>query len=242
MAETRIMKKAARQREGGKDVLGRAPGHVVAEEDRKPIVTAWSGMQDYVNCPPDYGTWFKQYLTYTRYLVSQFNIPPSDVEDVVSEIMIRFMERDSLGEFVPTWKTQSKTGRSNFRSYYSRFIVDYAPGKNRNVRRHASRNLLLCDATTDEDGSQTWLDAHAQTETFETAAMEEMAFEALVASLRQKVDPELASTVDAVVALALTGPSVRIAALAERMNCSQRIARQRFAAVRGVLSELVGVS
>jgi len=181
----------------GGDVLGRPIGYVVSPEDRLPIKTSWTGMTDYVNAPPDYGTFFRQYLSYTRFLVSKFGVPSSDLEDVVSDIMTRFLERDSIGVFSNDWASRSATGKSNFRSYYSRFVVTYAQGMNRNVRRHASRNVLICDAPVDDDNRTTCEDEHAPTESFEDTTVQSMDFESLVASLRAQVDPKLSETVDA---------------------------------------------
>jgi hypothetical protein len=225
----------------GGDVLGRPIGYVVSPEDRLPIQTSWTGMTDYVNAPPDYGTFFKQYITYTRFLVSRFGVPPSDLEDVVSDIMTRFLERDSIGVFSGDWDSRSVTGKSNFRSYYSRFVVTYAQGMNRNVRRHSSRNVLICDAPVDDESRATWVDEHAPTESFEDATVRNMDFESLVASLRAQVDPELSATVDAVVELAMGGPTVKVAALARRLSCSQRIAKQNLEQVRDALGGLLAV-
>jgi DNA-directed RNA polymerase specialized sigma24 family protein len=225
----------------GGDVLGRPIGYVVSPEDRLPIKTAWTGMTDYMNAPPDYGTFFKQYLRYTRSLVSRFGVPPSDLEDVVSDIMARFLERDSIGVFSNDWSSRSATGKSNFRSYYSRFIVTYAQGMNRNVRRHANRNVLICDASVDDDNRTTWVDEHAPAESFEDTTVQSMDFETLVASLRAQVDPKLSETVDAVVELAMGGPTVKVAALARKLSCSQRVAKQNLEQVRGALGGLLAV-
>lgn len=223
----------------GGDVLGRPVGHVVPASERLPIQTEWSGMKDYVNAPPDYGTFHKQYLSYTRHLVAQFGVPVSDLDDVVSDIMIRFLERDSIGVFSRDWESRSATGHSNFRSYYSRFVVTYAQGKNRNVRRHGSRYVLICDASVDDDGRTTWLDEHAPTEAFEERATGDMDFEQLVSELRTKVDPTLSDAVDAVVEIAMGEPTIRVAALARKLNVSQRVAKERLDAVRGALGDLV---
>lgn len=225
-----------RARRGGKDVLGRPAGHVVRPEDRLPIVTEWSGMTDYVNAPPDYGTFFKQYKNYTRSLVLQFGVPPSDLEDIVTDIMVRFFERDSLGVFSREWKTRSDTGRSNFRSYYSRFVVTYARGKNRNVRHHSSHYLLICDAAVDEESSTTGLDMLSSTSSFESDLVNQLDFESLVEQLRTQVGSQLSETLDAVIEVALGTPVFRITELAKTMGVSPSEARNKLAAVRAALS------
>jgi hypothetical protein len=224
----------------GSDVLGRPVGHVVAPEDRLPIVTEWESMTDWVNAPPSYDVFYRQYLSYTRWLVSRFGVPSSDLDDVVTDIVMRFMERDSIGVFSGDWATRSETGKSNFRSYYSRFVVTYARGKNRNVHKHNSRHLLICDATVDDDGGTTWMDVNAPTASFENDAVGDMDFDAMVASLRAKVDPKLAGAVDAVVEMSMGAPSIKVAELARRLGVSQRIAGEQLSAVRSVLGGLVG--
>jgi hypothetical protein len=224
----------------GSDVLGRPVGHVVAPEDRLPIVTDWSGMKDFVNAPPSYDVFYRQYLAYTKWLVTRFGVPASDLDDVVIDIIMRFMERDSIGVFSGEWSTRSATGKSNFRSYYSRFVVTYARGKNRNVHKHNSRNLLICDASVDDDGSTSWLDVNAPTSSFEEDAVGSMDFDGLVSSLRARVKPELADAVDAVVEMSMGAPSIKVAELARKLGVSQRVANDQLAAVRSVLGSLVG--
>lgn len=226
----------AKRRQCGKDVLGRPAGHVVAAEDRLPIRTEWSGMEDYVNAPPDYGTFFRQYKNYTRSLVLKFGVPPSDLDDIITEIMIRFLERDSIGVFSREWKTRSVTGKSNFRSYYSRFVVTYARGKNRNVRKHSSRNLLICDAPIDDEHTVTGIDLLASTVSFEQESDDWMDFESLVSELRAQVDPELAPTVDVIVELAMGAPVIRVAELARALGVSKEDAESRLKLVRSALS------
>lgn len=181
------------------DVLGRPIGYVVPPEDRQPIVTDWSGHDDYVNAPPDYGTFYRQYRSYTYYLVRKFAPPKSDIDDVVADIIMRFIERDSIGVFSSEWATRSATGRSNFRSYYSRFVVTYARGKTRNVYKHNGRNVLIFDAPVSDDGSVSWGDENASGEISNSNDME---FELLVSRIKAEIDESLYDALFAILDMA----------------------------------------
>lgn len=211
------------QREAGKDVLGRKAGHVVLAEDRKPIITDWSGMADYDNCPPDYGVFFEQYQGYTRHLVWTMGVAPREVDDVVSEIMARFMERDSLGEFDRAWATRSATGKSVFRSYYSRFVVTYARGKHRNNVRHTMRYNLICDAPVGDESGTTWIEQHDADVAGIGVPHYEVEFSSLMASLRDRVGDDLMNVVEGLVED--TG-KLKLSDLASKLGVSARKARE----------------
>lgn len=212
------------------DVLGRKAGHIVAAEDRLPIVTEWSGMEDWRNAPPSYDVFFKQYMSYTHTMCYRFGVA-RDVEDVAQSIMTRFMERDSLGVFTPSWGSQSASGRSNFRSYYSRFILTYVTGLKRNAARHAARHLLVFDAPIDEGGT-TWADVQAPSHEDDYGRVE---FEEAIAALRSRVDPGL---VDAVLMLAQDGP-VKQGDLREVLGVKLRTAKTGLESVRAALRDVL---
>jgi hypothetical protein len=190
----------ANRRTPGRDVLGRESGHVVAPEDRKPIVTDWSGMDDWANCPPDYGTFYAQYASYVMFLVRKF-AHPREVEDMASDIITRFIERDSMGEFKREWETRSASGKSVFRSYLSRFVVTYARGKNRNNVRHAIRYLTIANAPVGNDGSgeTTWLDLRDQEVGGIGQPQTEVEFVDFLDSLRARVGPDVVEAVQSLV-------------------------------------------
>lgn len=221
----------AADRAAGEDVLGRKAGHVVAPKDRLPIVTRWSGMDDWKECPPDYDTWALQYRTYTIRMCVRFGVK-FNVEDVAQAIMTRFMERDSLGVFTPDWGSKSATGRSNFRSYYTRFILTYVTGMVRNETRYLRKHSLIFDAPIGEDGT-TWGDLSAPSHYDDLSGPE---FEQTVAGLRERIDND--ALVDAVLALAQNGP-VRQNGLRDQLGCDANAARSGLAAVRAALQDLV---
>ncbi len=184
----------------GKDVLGRPPGYVVPEKDRIPIVTEWSGMTDYDHAPPSYAVFFEQYYTYTNWYVSKFLPKGSNqLEDIVMELMTRFMERDSVGVFSNSWESRSKKGHSVFRTYYTHFLLAYTPGKRRNAARIAANELLIMNAPVSDDGSVTWADIHAPTSTIDT----EVEFNAMVAGIHDSASTLDVDIVDRMIELAL---------------------------------------
>ncbi|MFA7264791.1 MAG: hypothetical protein WC054_00525 [Candidatus Nanopelagicales bacterium] len=226
-------------RSAGKDVLGRKTGHVVAPEDRQPIRPEthglWTGMDDQVNCPPDYATWWEQYRDETFFWVRKTGIDSRQVEDTVNEIMTRFIERDSLGVFRREWKTRSITKKSRFQSYYSKFVVGYASGKHRNHVRYVKRNLAILDAPVGEDGT-TWADLKAPHHTDTVEA--DMEFAEIVAALRTRVpDPEV---VDAMLFLVEDTGRVTQGKLAAHLETEPGAARSALNAVRSALRDLVG--
>lgn len=213
------------------DVLGRAAGHVVAPEDRQPIVTDWTGYDDWSNCPPSYEIWAQQYHAETVYWVRRAGVNYREIDDVVAEIKTRFIERDSLGVFRRDWSTRSASGKSNFRSYYSNFVFGYARGKHRNNVRHAMRNHLLMDAPVTDDGS-TWGEFNMTPHEDNHTRVE---FEEAIASLRKRVDPKL---VDTVLALAQDGP-VKQGGLREALGLTPRAAKQGLESVRAALRDVL---
>ena len=230
MTDTQTDVTDAPERQAGRDVLGRPAGHVVRPEDRKPIVTNWRGMDDWSNCPPDYETWYRQYRSETYYWVSRAGVNPREYDDIVNEIMTRFMERDSLGVFDPTFANRSATGRSQFRSYYSNFVVGYASGKHRNQVRYLKKHALVFDAKTG-DGESTWGEVFAPAQV--DAQVDAAAFALAIDAVRARCGAEL---VDAVLYLATSG-SVPQKQLSELLGTTVRGAKTGLDAVRGALRD-----
>jgi hypothetical protein len=184
----------------GADVLGRPPGYVVPKEERQAIVTDWSGMDDFHHAPPNYGVFFSQYKSYTLWYLSNFGFHRDDIENVAMDLMTRFMERDSIGVFSNGWESRSKTGESVFRTYYTHFLLAYAPGKKRNIARVKSNELLLWDAAIgDDDGSTTWGDLHGPAGTIDT----EVDFHDMVDSIRSGASDLEVSVIDRMIELAM---------------------------------------
>lgn len=183
----------------GADVLGRKPGYVVPAEERQEIVTDWSGMDDFHHAPPDYGIFFEQYKSYTVWYLNKFGFVVDDMENVVMDLMTRFMERDSMGVFSNGWSSRSKTGESVFRTYYTHFLLAYAPGKKRNLVRVKQNELLLWDAAIGDEDSTTWGDLNGPTDTIDA----EVDFDSMVAGIRSEATDLEVSVVERMIELAL---------------------------------------
>lgn len=221
------------------DVLGRKAGHIVKPEDRKPIVTDWSGMDDWVNCPPSYEVFFEQYMSYTRTMVRKFGVYRTDIlEDISQAILIRYMERDSLGVFTPYWGSQSESGKSNFRSYYTRFIKTYVASQWRNEARAAHKHLCIYDAPVgSDDDATTWGDVKAPVVELDTDAVE---FKELISSLRSKVKDD--TLVDAMLELTMsTDRQLRPSDLRKALDINSRAANAALAKVRAALAPMLSV-
>jgi DNA-directed RNA polymerase specialized sigma24 family protein len=225
----------------GPDVLGRPVGFVVPPEQRQPIVTAWAGPKDFDNAPPSYEAYFRQYLDYTRWLVNACGYFGEEIDDVVSEIMIRFWERDSLGVFRRDWNSRSKSSGSVFRSYYSRFVVTYAKGKRRNVANYRARNLLLCDARSSDD-DRPWIEKNCSTDNFEASLMEDLDFQDLIQRISDEMDASLYDAMVAFLELADARQSVRavgVDVLSRRLGVSRGEARKLLLCLRETITRVV---
>lgn len=221
------------------DVLDRPVNYVVPPSERQPIVTDWTGPDDYVNAPPSYDAFYRQYRSYTYFLVLKFGVRPSDLDDVVNDIIVRFWERDSIGVFRREWKTRSATKKSNFRSYYSRFVVTYARGKNRNVYRHGARSPLICDGPSYVDENKTWIEVFGPTVEFEDALVTGQEFEALIKRAFHEVDESLYDAMFALLELAQErrpGKRVGEVALARRLGIQGHAARNLLAQLRQAIA------
>lgn len=220
------------------DACGRPVNHVVRPEDRQPFETEWSGLDDWYNAPPDYETFARQYSNYTRVMLRRFGV--LHVDDVAQDLLLRFIERDSLPVFDPTFET--KGDRAKFRSYYSRFIHTYAMGKKRNSVRLAQREPLVLDAPVGEDETVTYGDLLAEDPASYTIVEESEVrdFADRLRAIGAESSPAVATAVDAIVLLSMTsarppGPT----ALAEAMGCSVPVARRSLAEVRQLAAGLL---
>lgn len=223
-------------RRGNRDVLDRPAGHVVRPEDRQEIITDWQppeengGRVDWVNAPRSYDEWYRQYLPEAQLWVRKSGVHWSQIGEVVDEIMTRFIERDSLGVFRPTWETRSASGRSNFRSYFSNFVVGYATGKHRNNVRYLKHNSFIFDAQVGDDGT-TWADLRAPL--VEDAAPGSAEFVLALAQVRATVGNR--ELVDAVLMLAAEEGGVKQSSLRRELGCSAGTAKTGLEAVRAAL-------
>jgi DNA-directed RNA polymerase specialized sigma24 family protein len=98
---------------------------------------AKSATIDYTSAPSSYDELFRTYYAFVVGLVGKQGIAPDNREDVASEILLRFYERDFLAEFDPslTFEVKGKVVKARFKSFLSAFVVNY-------VRSHRDRQNL----------------------------------------------------------------------------------------------------
>jgi DNA-directed RNA polymerase specialized sigma24 family protein len=92
---------------------------------------------DYTTAPESYDELFRNYYSFVVGLVGKQGIAPDNREDVASEILLRFYERDFLNEFNPdlSFEVNGKVVKARFKSFLSAFVVNY-------VRSHRDRQNL----------------------------------------------------------------------------------------------------
>lgn len=102
---------------------------------------------DYVTAPKNYADLFQLYYPYVCNLCARWGIDENNVEDVASEILLRFMERGSLEKFNPdlAFEYQGEMRPARFRSYLSRAVELYSRGFRDRQRKLAVRELQICD-------------------------------------------------------------------------------------------------
>lgn len=87
--------------------------------------------------PEDYTALHRQYFRYVVALVMKAGIHPDNAEDVASDIMFRFWERDFLTAYDPNYGGE---GRGRFVTFLSGFVTTYVRShrerQNREVRRY----------------------------------------------------------------------------------------------------------
>lgn len=123
---------------------------------------------DYVSAPKNYADLFEQYYPYVVNLCASLGIDENNKEDVACEVLLRFMERDSLEKFDPDlsfyYRGQMRPAR--FKSYLSRAVDMYTRGHRDKQNKLARREALIADKNdlesnnilgTDNSNSDTWI-------------------------------------------------------------------------------------
>jgi hypothetical protein len=127
-------------------------------------VATYNDDVDYVSAPKDYADFFSTYRQYTINFLLQLGITEDNVEDVASDIQLRFMERRSLEKFDPdlNFYYRGRMHPARFRSYYSRAVEMYSRGLRDKQKKIARRELQICDVhlnTSNNSGSNA-VDVH----------------------------------------------------------------------------------
>ncbi len=114
---------------------------------------------DYVSAPGDYVSFYRTYRPIVVGLVKKYGIDPQHADDVASEIMLRFLERDFLVQFNPSlvFMYEGETRPARFRSFLANFVKRYCQGHRDKLHRIRSREPQLIDGPPRSDGSL-WID------------------------------------------------------------------------------------
>lgn len=120
---------------------------------------------DYVSAPENYADLFTTYYTYVVCLVRKMGIDSEHSEDVASEILLRFYERDFLAKFDPTlvFEYEGQKRPARFKSFLTRFVMVYVRGMWDKQQRIADRELMVIDAPNSEGDTSSWLDVFGAT-------------------------------------------------------------------------------
>lgn len=102
---------------------------------------------DYVSAPKDYADLFRTYYAYVVNLCAQFGIDENNKEDAACEILLRFMERQSLEKFDPELRFdyRGELRPARFKSYLSRAVDMYSRGLRDKQKKLARREQQICD-------------------------------------------------------------------------------------------------
>lgn len=108
---------------------------------------------DYAVAPVSYEELFRNYYSFVVGLVGKQGISPDNREDVASEILLRFYERDFLNEFDPslTFEVNGKTVKARFKSFLSAFVVNYVRSHRDRQNLRAKREPLIVDGSDRSD-------------------------------------------------------------------------------------------
>ncbi len=142
---------------------------------------------DFVSPPQDYAELFRIYRDYMIALIRRAGIDPQQAEDVASDILLRFMERDSLNDFDPTmsFEFDGKTRPARFKSYLSKCVITYARGHRDRLQRLANREPLIIDRPrADDDDSSVLDDDQATVPGPEDIVLAAMGEQVLIAQIR----------------------------------------------------------
>lgn len=99
--------------------------------------------------PTDYAALHRQYYGYVVALVMKQGIRRESAEDVASEILLRFYERDFLTRYDPDY---GGPGKGRFVTFLTGFIELYVRGHRVRQQRMAERFPLLADDTPHGQG------------------------------------------------------------------------------------------
>lgn len=102
---------------------------------------------DYTSAPRDYAELFSTYYVYVCNLIRKHGIHPDNVEDVASEILLRFHQRGLLDKFRPdlVFVYDGKERPARFKSFLTKVVLSYCRGYLDKQNRLAMHEMLICD-------------------------------------------------------------------------------------------------
>ncbi len=139
-----------------------------------------------MSAPRDYAEFWTVYRPYViSLLITRCGIYPQNAEDIASEIMTRFIERNFLAVFDPTmvFEFNGEARPARFKSFLSKFVETYAKGHRTRQDKMRSRELPILDVVRD-DGNL-WVDVFAPDLAADTGVLEGMDEDQLVTFLRR---------------------------------------------------------
>lgn len=162
----------------------------VAPRTRKvgQINTNWSSIDPHA-VPKNYEEMWVEYFSYACGLVQRLGIKPASAEDIASEILLRFMERDFLNEFDPKVRRTHRgvEYRTSFRKFLEVFVEHYVRGKRDREKRIATHELLICDKA-DELTGELWVEVHGpHADAGTDSIIEELAASKLRVQIRERI-------------------------------------------------------
>jgi hypothetical protein len=146
---------------------------------------------DYRSAPADYADLFRIYYPYVVLLVKRAGVDPQNAEDVASEILLRFQERDFLNAFDPTltFEYQGELRPARFKSFLSKFVLVYTRGLRDRYTRQNTREMQIIDDMWDADDPaispwRTWVSNHTTIPGHEDDVVACLVEESIVAEMR----------------------------------------------------------
>jgi DNA-directed RNA polymerase specialized sigma24 family protein len=106
--------------------------------------------------PADYDALHRQYRGYIRALLCTNGIPDQDADDITSDILTRFMERDFLNAYDPTltFVKEGKARRATFKTFLAKFALTYVQSKRERIKRTLYREPLVPDVGLTEGANE----------------------------------------------------------------------------------------
>lgn len=158
----------------------------------RSVVTIAPSPVDYRSAPQNYAQVFQIYYRYIVNLVHQHGITDDNKEDVASDILTRFQERDSLAGYDPNlmFEYQGEMRPARFKNYITKFALKYVRGHLDRQRKLTRREIQICDMPVTGPSrsgaeAQSWADAYATpTESHEESVIDMVMEETLWLGLR----------------------------------------------------------